>query len=544
MAISLAEACVSSTFSGVSFFGGEILAIDTNLVTKFSASVNEAFRMSQPSVELKDATFCNVTVTYTHPGQNDDIKVETWLPVDNWNGRLQATGGGGWSAGRFFLSYEAMKGAIADGYATVTTDAGLGWESVPKDWALLSPGNLNIFNIQNLGTVSLGDQSLIGKAAVKAFYGKGPEYSYFSGCSQGGRQAMSVAQRYPDAYDGIFAGAPAIEWPQLFGAANWPQQYMEMTGQFPYGCELDAIEDAAIAACDGLDGLVDGIITELDACLETFDPFKEVGKKIDCAEAKGKIKITKAAAAVTNATWHGWRTVDGREKYYGMTPGTDLTGHQNNMLPVAVAVAMTNCTVGTCRGQKIDALSMNAWWTHFIARDPEFDTTSFTHAEFDELLRISIEMYKGFLSANDPDLTGFRNAGGKLISAHGLWDGIIPSKATEAYYNAVAAELPDVDSFYRHYQIPGLGHCWGRQSGSPTSAFEQLRAWVENGTAPEHMPIKVMDKEGALTQERILCPFPQKAAFDKKCGDSGAEKCWSCVGKAKGGSKKTLHDEI
>jgi hypothetical protein len=159
-ALSLAAACVPATFGNISLFGAEVLNIDVQLVTNFSAVGIDVYRYTQPTSQLINATFCNVTVSYTHPCQDDQIGVETWLPVDNWNNRFQAAGGGGWVAGRFFLSYGNMYGALADGYATSTTDAGLmpigSLDASP--WALLSPGNVNLYNLNNLAAVSLNDQ--------------------------------------------------------------------------------------------------------------------------------------------------------------------------------------------------------------------------------------------------------------------------------------------------------------------------------------------------------------------------------------------------
>lgn len=154
----LANACVPGTFSNLSLFGGEILSVETTLVSNYSASVPAAYRYTAPSVQLTNATFCNVTVSYTHPGQNDNIYVEAWLPTNNWNERFQAVGGGGWGAGRFYLSYVGMQGALADGYATITTDAGLGSSMDASSWAQISPGNVNLYNLQNLASVSLNDE--------------------------------------------------------------------------------------------------------------------------------------------------------------------------------------------------------------------------------------------------------------------------------------------------------------------------------------------------------------------------------------------------
>ena len=149
--------CVPATFDVSGIASLEVLRIDAALVTNYSASVPETWRLTQPSVELSNTTFCNVTVTYTHPGQNDEISAEAWLPADNWNSRFQAVGGGGYVAGRYSTSYLNMEGAIADGYATISTDAGVGNIQDPAPWALLSQGNVNLYNLQNFGSVALGD---------------------------------------------------------------------------------------------------------------------------------------------------------------------------------------------------------------------------------------------------------------------------------------------------------------------------------------------------------------------------------------------------
>lgn len=156
----LASACVPSTFSNITLFGAEILQVDAQLVTNFSATSYSLYRYVQPTVELTNATFCNVTISYTHPGEDDNIGVETWLPVAGWNNRYMGAGGGGWVAGRGFLSYYNMYGALADGFATSTTDAGLhpldSQDATP--WALLSVGNVNLYDLENLAARSLSDQ--------------------------------------------------------------------------------------------------------------------------------------------------------------------------------------------------------------------------------------------------------------------------------------------------------------------------------------------------------------------------------------------------
>lgn len=152
-------ACSPSTFTNLDLFGAEILSLTAETVSNFTRSVPYAYTFHHPTLSVDNASFCNITVSYTHPGQDDLIHVETWLPVGNWNERLQAVGGGGWVAGRSPLSEMAMTAALSEGYATVTTDAGLGDSQEPIDWALLSPGNVNLYALQNLASVSLNDEA-------------------------------------------------------------------------------------------------------------------------------------------------------------------------------------------------------------------------------------------------------------------------------------------------------------------------------------------------------------------------------------------------
>jgi hypothetical protein len=226
-----------------------------------------------------------------------------------------------------------------------------------------------------------------------------------------------LAQRYPTAYDGIAAGAPAIYWTEFFPYLQWLQQVMNMLDAYPYGCEFDAITAAAISACDELDGVVDGVIAETAVCLSTFNPFSLVGTSINCTQAGGTVKISAAAATVVNATWNGIITVDGNSTWYGVNPGADLTGSRPTSY-VEPGIAATNCTTGTCVGSP-NILGLQ-WLQLFVAKDPDFDFSNLTHVEFDRLVHLSGQIYRSTISTDYHDLSTFRNTGGKLITFHGL----------------------------------------------------------------------------------------------------------------------------
>jgi hypothetical protein len=167
MALTLPRPCIPATFDGLTIPGGKLLSIEASLVLNYSAVSLDSYRFTQPTTALQNATFCNITVSYTHPGQNDHVYVEAWLPIENWNHRFLAVGGGGYATGRFFLSYANMIGALADGYATITTDAGLGGVLDPATWALVSEGNVNLYNLQNMASVSLHDEASKSMARSK-----------------------------------------------------------------------------------------------------------------------------------------------------------------------------------------------------------------------------------------------------------------------------------------------------------------------------------------------------------------------------------------
>jgi hypothetical protein len=301
-----------------------------------------------------------------------------------------------------------MSGAVAQGYATVTSNGGVPSE-FPSDWALMSPRNVDYFALNKFASVALHDAALAAKSVITSFYGKGPAYSYWSGCSQGERQGRTFAQRYPDVFDGIAASAPAINGPQFFVADYFPQQVMNEIGQYSHPCELDALTTAAINACDGNDVAVDGTISDPDSCF--FDPFPMVGTPVSRTSDTTSITISHAAAAVANAAWTGAPKQDGSSLWYMPGYEANLTGTNS----VAATICSTN---ETCTGRHI-SLSTD-WIKLFVAKDPAFDVANMSRLDYEHIFAASVREYDSIIGTNSPDLSEFRASGGKFIAYHGL----------------------------------------------------------------------------------------------------------------------------
>ncbi|KAF4308738.1 alpha/beta-Hydrolase [Botryosphaeria dothidea] len=250
-------------------------------------------------------------------------------------------------AGRFTLSYLFMSGAIGQGYATVSTDAGVSTDpSGYAEWVYLSPGNMNVYAMQNFGSVAINDQAIIAKSVIESFYGRPPKYSYWSGCSEGGRQALMLAQRYPTA------------------------------------CEINAITEAVIASCDEEDGIADGLIVDPDAC--EFDPFSMVGKTFNCSDTGVEIQISHPAAMVANVTWSGPISANGKQIWYGMEKGTLLAGSDG----YAAGIASIECSSnGNCTGQTGN--SGAGWLQSTVLKDPSFNLTDLTLEGYSWLMHLS-----------------------------------------------------------------------------------------------------------------------------------------------------------
>ncbi|KAL6242331.1 hypothetical protein RBB50_010879 [Rhinocladiella similis] len=502
-------ACISRSFLYPNLFGAKTLSLTAEMVTDYSMSIEQGQYPSHDARNVKNLSFCNVSLIYTHPGQHDSINVQVWLPLDGWNHRLQGAAGGGFLAG---LNLPSMAGALSDGFAVVSTDAGHKIEDA-STWALLSPGNVDLYALQNWASVSLHDAAVIGKSITKSFYGQGPIRSYWNGCSGGGRQGLVIAQQYPDAFDGILAAAPGINWnTDLIGGMYFPLQVLK-GGHIPAPCEIYALSLAAVAACDASDGVVDNIISDPAEC--RFDPFALVGQNVTCFGMHAT--ISNAAAKAAAMVWDAVRTTNGSFLMPGLNYGALLN-----------AVLNSTCDNQTGNCKMVPFYYSEQFIKYWMIKRPDFDWTTLTLTELDRLWEYSANTYSDMTASNNPDLSGFRAAGGKMITWHGLADPAVPTNVSRIYYNQVAQLDPGISQYYRLFEAPGVSHCGGGNGLYPGHALESLIAWVEEGKVPDILQGVSLPTENGTVYHRPICAYPRMAKY-KGTGDVTLADSWKCA---------------
>ena len=450
-------------------------------------------RVSLPNTTIDSAAIdssdgsCRVTATVTHPPSGDRVRIFIGLPATNWNGRFRGTGGGGFLGG----SANNLRGPVTQGYAAGATDTG--HEGGSGSFALDGNGRLNWQSIVDNAYLGIHEMTVVGKALTQAFYGKAPRYSYFMGGSTGGRQGLMEAQRYPNDYDGIVSACPAINWHRFLPADLWPQVVMLAATNFMPKSKFDSTTAAAVAACDALDGVTDGVIDDPARCV--YDPKTLVGSE------SGGSAFTEADAEVVRKIWEGPRGQDGTFLWHGLTRGTDL---------FALAGTGGSPLTGKPFGIPLD------WFRFFLIQNPQWDWTTLTPAGFELLWKQSVEQYGAVIGTDDPDLTRFRDRGGKVIIYHGLADQLIPAAGTIDYYKRVQQHMGGAEKtaqFARLFLAPGVDHGFRGAGPTPTGQMDAIVRWVEEGQAPDKLIAELRDRSGKIVRTRPLFPYPQVAKY-------------------------------
>ena len=454
------------------------------------------------AVDPNNPALCRITAITTHPPANDKVRIWLAIPLSNWNGRFMGNGGGGFQGG----TPDAVNGPATLGYAAGATDTG--HEGGSGSFALDANGRLNWQLIRDNAHVGIHEMTVTGKALTQALYGVAPRYSYFNGCSTGGRQGLMEAQRYPQDYNGILSGAPAINWNRFHIQHLWGPVAMNAASNPVAACKLAAATAAAIAACDTIDAVKDGVIEDPKRC--TYDPKPLVGTSAgDCGA------FTEGDVNVIRKLWDGPRREDGTFLWYGLPRGADLnalwTSRGTPLRPVPFVISMD-------------------WFRYFLTQDPKFDGNTVTPAGYERFWDQSVDQYGSVFGTDNPDLTAFRDRGGKAIVWHGWADQLITAEGTVDYYTRVQLEMggaKKAGEFIRLFMAPGVGHCGGGAGPAPANPIDALLAWVEDGEAPETIPAMRRGQSGTVTRSRPLCAYPLVAKY-KGSGSTDQAANFTC----------------
>jgi Tannase and feruloyl esterase len=462
--------------------------------------------------------FCRVAGVI-RPTSDSYIRFEVWLPVSDWNGKFLIAGNGGFAGS---INYNSMAGNLRRGYATAGTDTGHEADLEDASWAFHHPEKVIDFGYRAIHVTSQNAKSLI-----QAFYTRLPRHSYFDSCSDGGREALMEAQRFPEDFDGILAGAPANFWTHMLAAGIDLMQ--GVYGRNPAGyissTKIQVLQAAALEACDALDGVKDGIISDPLRC--HFDPAVLLCKGDDSRDC-----LTAPQVAAAKILYAGGANARGKQIFPGYMPGAEDGPN-----------GWSQWIIGTSPGKASGAVFVENYFRYMVFNDPTWNLLT---ANVDKALHAADEETARSLNATDPDLRRFQARGGKLILYHGWNDPAISPQNSIKYYESVIAKMgpQQAESFVHLYMVPGMQHCFPGpgpnsfgQTGHTTAKgteygiYDDLEQWVENGTAPgEIVATKYVEDDVAkgVQMTRPLCPYPQIAKY-KGAGDTNDSANFVCA---------------
>jgi hypothetical protein len=462
--------------------------------------------------------FCRVAAV-VKPTKESDIRIEVWMPANGWNGRLRSVGNGGFAGA---ISYEFMAQELSQlGYATASTDTGhASPRATDAGWALGHPEK-----VTDYGYRAIHEMTRFAKATIRAFYGTAPRYSYFGSCSNGGRQALMEAQRYPQDYDGIVAGAPSNFGTHILTWTNALTPALDHGGYIP-ATKLPAIARAVNAACDARDGVEDGILNDPRTC--HFDPATLL-----CTNGDSSQCLTAPQVSVLKALYAGPHDSKGRALYPGFLPGAEEG-------PSGWGLWIT----GPAPGKSLMFDFSRGFFSDMVYGKPNWDLKDNT---VDEAVAAADAKIAKILNATDSNLSAFKARGGKLILYHGWNDPALASLNTINYYRSVERRLGarETAAFTRLYMVPGMQHCDGGpgphdfgQPGKDSTGHVKprdniklaLQQWVEKGIAPTSIvATKYVDDDPTkgVKMTRPLCPYPQAAMWTGK-GSTGDAANFVC----------------
>ena len=420
--------------------------------------------------------FCRVAATLK-PTNDSEIKVEVWMPASGWNGKYQAVGNGAFNGS---IAYPAMMTALVRGYATSSTDTGHTGNN-----AAFAPGHPE--KVIDFGWRAVHEMTLAAKTTIAAFYDAGPTFSYWNGCSAGGRQAMKEAQRFPADFDGIIAGAPGLDWTGRAAQAVRVMQALEKNAAARLSpAQAQLLHRAVVDACDARDGVTDGLIADPAQC--RFDPAMLQCKGVDDGACLPAAQV-ETARLIYSPVVNPKTT----REIAGLAPGSELGWTPTGWTASARATGLDQ-------------------FRFLVFDDPAWDAPRFAG---DADLARAEAADNGTINALDPNLKPFIDRGGKLIQYHGWSDPQISPFNSTQYYTSVREALSGratIEDAYRLFMAPGMGHCGGGEGPNTFDMVGALERWVEQGKAPDQI-IAIHATNGRVDRTRPLCPYPQLAVY-------------------------------
>lgn len=430
-----------------------------------------------PSPNFKGLpAFCRIAAT-ARPTSDSEIKIEVWMPATGWNNKFRGTGNGGLGGN---LSYGGLATAMHGGFATAAENTG---HENGSSYALNHPEK-----IVDFGDRAAHEMTLIAKAAMVAFYGSGPKFSYMDECGGGTIAALKEAQKHPDDYNGMVVGGFAAHLTHHTFAQMWIWQstHKDPASVIP-SAKFPAIHAAALAACDAKDGVKDGVIENPQAC--KFDPAV-----IQCKGADNNSCLTAAQVEAARKLYAGPRNPrTGEQIYSGLYPGSELGwGQLTGDAPIFIATD---------------------FFKYFVFKDPNWDYKT-RPINFDSDVALADKPGNQPVNAMDPDIRKFVARGGKMMLWGGWNDAGVPPLEVVNYYNNVVKTIgaQSAMSSVRLYMVPGVGHCGGGEGADHFDMFPALQTWVEQKQPPEHLVASRIEN-GKEVRTRPLCAYPEIATY-------------------------------
>jgi len=419
-----------------------------------------------------------------------EIAFEVNLP-DNWNSRFFMIGNGGLAGERPDDARRRGERAAAlqNGFAQASTNTGHDAQNEPQGTFVLNDPQKAIdyaYRAVHLTAVT-------AKAITNTYYGEPLSYSYWNSCSNGGRQGLIEAQRYPDDFDGIVANAPWVDQTGFTIGALWNQRALTET---PVSAEkIVLVADRVMAQCDAIDGLTDGLIDDPRNC--SFQAARDVPS---CPAGTDDGSCLTPAQATVIQQIYGGPVSGGRQIFPGFMPGSEQAGGWMNLIVPATPNA---------RPADFSLADATLRYLVFDPPQPDYDFQEF---DFDRDVEL-LDRWGRLADATDVDLSAFRQRGGKLIMTYGWADSILqPMMGVDYYERAVTANGPDGTDFLRLFMVPGMAHCAGGIGPDQNDAVTAVIDWVEQDRAPDSLiASKIMD--GETTRSRPLCPYPEVARY-------------------------------